>query len=423
MSSGEESSSRPLGGITNMSGSVHITDLLEPDPGNRKLYFHATTHDDLAEKLARGDVTQKRAAVAPPWSGSQPSQEAPSRAERPPPRPVLTGAPIPSEEGLDWSGSEKTAVTKLPPATPNLGNKPPIVGWDAKEKRVEENQTKNLGPRRALEAQTTPGNLPQQLSDRQDDAQNKTDKAYDKPLLKARADGLDVRQSLLNLPDIRELSTKIGMDFSAYETTNPFDDPEIDPIYLDLLLIKSWGRWFDWDPETLWMELKNSFGVQNPTRRQKDMILALQTAHVSDRPYQEWENYARFAAAVNRHDIRFDEIPELSPAEAAYGAAVLMKIRKNTFSSEVQKYLAAICLHDGLLVAPYPLEFVQGILDKRLEKSHPELIPAARQIQEAISKDWGPVSEDTIVSEQLRRLGAMKAFVKLRLAGRPSQGQ
>jgi hypothetical protein len=355
-------------------------------------------------------------------------------------KPVPLGEPVvPKEDNgfpeVDWTGETKVAVTagnltpsskqgKLPAQTPSRDTIPPIASADSTYGGVI-NRGLTIGPRLVAQGQMPPpvDSLPHDMERRQDEVRHDAG-GKSQALQGAMRAGIPGATALARpidaktLGDIHKIGEQMGMDLSAStSSTSPLDNPDVSPVFLDLLLIKSWGNWFAWDPMTVWAELQMTFGVR-PTRRMKDLVLALQTIHVSTKPFTDWETFVRVAGALNGHDTYFDDLPELSPAQVAFAVAVMRKLRTMEFSEQVIRYWSGLCLYDQLLVAPHELRQAQAYMDTSLGRSHPELLQVKAQVVDALNKNWAPTGEDTIQDEQLRRLRAIDAFVQLKMAMR-----
>ena len=152
-----------------------------------------------------------------------------------------------------------------------------------------------------------------------------------------------------------------------------------------------------------------------------DKTLAVQTIHLSEAPFTDWSTFVHTAAALTNHDVKFGDLPELSPAEAAYAAVTMQRLRRSGFSSDVITFWAGLCMNEHLIVPPMALSQALPLMQKRISKTHPELLPEMVKVQEYMRKNWAPVGEDLIVDEQLRRLRAIEAYVQLKLRLRPRQ--
>ena len=372
------------------------------------------------------DVSQIAQRQAPPRLDA-PLMPEPSAQRSPPPMQVRSGPQV-----VDWA----TPQPKQALLNPNPGKVIPAQGeegikdWDTRG-AIGIGTIQAGADARAQRGQSPipPGQLRKNLDVRQEENASGSDTARGVAFGGLERAGVYVPQELktklganvtATTQIIKFAAQNLQMDFSGYTDTDAFSDPDMDPVFLDLMLLRSWGQeWFSWDPMTLRSELKTTFGV-TASRRLMDKVLAVQTVHTSDRPYQEWEVFMQTAAALTNHIVTFGNLPELSPAEAAYAAATMQRLRRSQFSPQVVTYWSALCLNDGLIVPPAALSQALPLMKQRVSKTHPEMLQEIEKILQFMEKGWAPVGEDTVVDEQLRRLRAMEMYCYTRMAGRPA---
>jgi len=99
-------------------------------------------------------------------------------------------------------------------------------------------------------------------------------------------------------------------------------------------------------PETLWSMIESDFGLKgfgdvSLYRDEKDLILAVRLAAVSDAPWVDFHVFEKVGQAFNGNHVNFSTSQPLSPGECLYTVSVLRQIRgKETFGIDVAKYVA-----------------------------------------------------------------------------------
>lgn len=143
-----------------------------------------------------------------------------------------------------------------------------------------------------------------------------------------------------------------------------FSHPDTHPVVLDLALIKQFQlEWMSWLPETLFHEIEKSFGG-SIAEVNKLKILAVQTLHVVDSFWEEWEIFEKIIMALNGMPPRLETMqpPDLPLLYA--GVEMALGVRKEEFNEEVSRYCAAVFLHENVHYAPKPLEFCQPYISQ-----------------------------------------------------------
>jgi hypothetical protein len=141
-----------------------------------------------------------------------------------------------------------------------------------------------------------------------------------------------------------------------------FSHPEAHPYALDLVLLKNFQMdWFTWLPDTLFHEIQQTFGG-SLAEVNKLKIMAVQTLHVVDTFWEEWEIFEKTLWALNGQvpivgSIQPPDLPVLFA-----GVDTANQVRKENFNEEVSRYCAAVFLHENVFYAPEPLSFCQDYL-------------------------------------------------------------
>lgn len=152
--------------------------------------------------------------------------------------------------------------------------------------------------------------------------------------------------------------------FRTVTKSNLFSHPEAHPYVLDLALIRTFGtEWFQWEQETIFEEIKKTFNTSiADINRVK--ILATMTLHVTDVAWEHWEIFEKTIHALNG-SIGHPDF--MQPCDVPYlmaGVDIINDIRKETFSDEVGRYVAACFMSDEIGAAPPPLDFAQPFLSE-----------------------------------------------------------
>lgn len=134
--------------------------------------------------------------------------------------------------------------------------------------------------------------------------------------------------------------------------------------------------WHDWEPETLWQTLKLERAIE-PTEQVKNLVQALQVLCKTNFAFEEFSVFENIAHAISMNPVHFDTTQPLEPKEIALAIKVITAIRpKEQFEDDVEGYIAACCLDDGLVVLPTDLfpEQCQEFLNKISANVEPNLI-------------------------------------------------
>lgn len=149
-----------------------------------------------------------------------------------------------------------------------------------------------------------------------------------------------------------------------------FTHRETHPLVLNLLMISNFGpEYFGWEPETCWVEIKNTWG-SSVSEVNRNKIQAVRTAHTTDYPYRRWEIFDHVCAGLVGSSPRFDMIQKPSPHRAALALEVLKQVKEDVpFSSEVLKYCGAAMLDYGMVYGTGSLEPCNEIIAPFVGKS------------------------------------------------------
>jgi hypothetical protein len=131
------------------------------------------------------------------------------------------------------------------------------------------------------------------------------------------------------------------------------------PLAIDLFLSRFVGEDYQtWEPEALWIEIGHLTRVPSISDLTKQKICALQTVRRNDRPFLKWDAFEKVVAVFNNVFADFGTMQKLDLGQLVVGVSMMRGLREHHFSDEVTKYIAASLLHDGVMYAPEPIDFV-----------------------------------------------------------------
>ena len=135
------------------------------------------------------------------------------------------------------------------------------------------------------------------------------------------------------------------------------------PVAIDKVLNTLYPEWILQEPETTLTMVRSLSGqtAVNPIVRNK--INALKLAHTSEAPWADWEAFQWVCQAFNDNFPDFSNVYRPELAELMIAIEGLNKVRKETFSDEVRRWLTAVCLDLGLVYVIPPLDFIQHMLN------------------------------------------------------------
>ncbi len=160
-------------------------------------------------------------------------------------------------------------------------------------------------------------------------------------------------------PAARPLDPEPPTQPKAVTSKNLFSHPDAHPVVLDMALLRFFGLdWFSWLSETLFSEIERVFKT-SIAEVNRSKILAVQNLHVIDAFWDHWEIFEKGLTALNGGvpQLKVIQPPDLSSLLA--GVDIANSIRKEEFSDEVSRYVAAAVLNEHVTYAPPPIDFAQ----------------------------------------------------------------
>lgn len=217
-------------------------------------------------------------------------------------------------------------------------------------------------------------------------------------------------------PDSCGFSDQVLSSVSGILTKESQALPPLDrarPVEAISILSRAFGKeWVEWEPETLWAEVKSDLGVA-PSDALKNKIQAAKSILVSEVFWKDHLAFEKIVMAFNNHVPLFDQYQHPSVAMLANGVEEAEKIRKAEFSDDVLRYIAVVGYEDGFIVLPEPLGVAQESLN--------EMSSVGRQFRDDIARRWeeakaGKAPEgmyaETPTGIQLARMAAVREYVE-----------
>lgn len=145
-----------------------------------------------------------------------------------------------------------------------------------------------------------------------------------------------------------------------FSTKNVFMHHDTHPLLLGAMLLEKYGpSWLEWEPETLWAEIKDDFNQPTISVHNRNKIQAVKTLHIVDTPWTEWEVFTPVCHALVNNIPDFRTLHKLTPAQLMSSVFMINKVRQKEFGDEINKFVAACFLDDGVYYLPPPVDFAQ----------------------------------------------------------------
>lgn len=137
------------------------------------------------------------------------------------------------------------------------------------------------------------------------------------------------------------------------------------PVALLMVLIEKFGvEWFDWDHDVLKAEILDEFNATSVSPHNWEKIQACRTLVLTVGNWKEWNIFEKIIQALNNNIPRFDIVQRCSVAQLMAGVDIIRQVRVEKYEEEVQRYIAACAIDEGVFYLPSPLEFSQEILSQ-----------------------------------------------------------
>lgn len=119
-------------------------------------------------------------------------------------------------------------------------------------------------------------------------------------------------------------------------------------------LVKAFGSdIYGWEPQTLWLEIEDEFGVE-PSEEVKDKIQAIIAVNAIDSVFSDAATFRSIALALNGEDPEFEAAGGLEVHEIAWA---LEEIKRNVnykgkFGEEVKRFIQVALEEENFLTVP-----------------------------------------------------------------------
>lgn len=137
------------------------------------------------------------------------------------------------------------------------------------------------------------------------------------------------------------------------------------PVALTLVLMEKFGvDWFEWDSDTLKMEILTTFRATSVSEQNWQKIQSVRVMTQTMSFWSEWHIFEKICQALNNNVPRFDITQRCKMAQLMAGVDIANTIRREKFGDEIEGYVAACALDEGVTYLPPPLDFAQEALSQ-----------------------------------------------------------
>lgn len=145
--------------------------------------------------------------------------------------------------------------------------------------------------------------------------------------------------------------------------TRFFSYHDAHPVALTFALMEKFGlQWIVWEETTLRREILETFKATSISENNWNKIRAVRVINSNSACWHEWHVFEKIIQALNNNVPRFDIAQRCTVAQLMAGVDILNAIDKRTFGDDIEKYVAASAVEEGLTYLPEPLDFAQGAL-------------------------------------------------------------
>lgn len=209
---------------------------------------------------------------------------------------------------------------------------------------------------------------------------------------------------------------------------NLFVHHDSHPVVFDVaLLAKYQTDWFEWEPATLWKEIKEDFRVPSISDHTCAKIQAVKTLHINEWFWTKWEVFCWITQALNNNLPDFHVIQKPSIAQLFNAVDIATMVRSGEeFSLEIQDWIAAAVADEGVVYAPKPIAFCQDeivqLLDELKIEEGPQLVKAVeeryREVMAISDEAWAnspePILQENVIDIQVAKLKVASNYLAMR---------
>lgn len=137
------------------------------------------------------------------------------------------------------------------------------------------------------------------------------------------------------------------------------------PVALTLVLMEKFGsEWLEWEPDTLKREILTTFRATSVSEHNWQKIQAVRVLTSTMGYWLEWHIFEKIIQALNNNVPRFDITQRCTMPQLMAGVDIANTIRRETYGEEIQRYVSACALDEGVVYLPTPLDFAQRTLSE-----------------------------------------------------------
>ena len=209
---------------------------------------------------------------------------------------------------------------------------------------------------------------------------------------------------------------------------NLFVHHDTHPVVFDLALLAKYDTdWFEWEPVTLWKEIKEDFHVPSISDHACAKIQAIKTIHINEWFWDKWEVFCWVTQALNNNipDFQVIQKPSIPQLMNAVDIATMVRTGEE-FNQEVQSWVGASVVEEGAFYAPEPIGFCQDeilelLTETQVEGSQQVVSAVGKRFKEIVSlpeEAWvgggDPILQETPVDIQVAKLKVACDYLALR---------
>ena len=209
---------------------------------------------------------------------------------------------------------------------------------------------------------------------------------------------------------------------------NLFVHHDTHPVVFDLALLAKYDTdWFEWEPVTLWKEIKEDFHVPSISDHACAKIQAVRTLHINEWFWDKWEVFCWITQALNNNIPDFQVIQKPSIPQILNAVDIATMVRTGEeFIQEIQSWVAASVVAEGVFYAPELTKFCQDeilelLTEMKIENPKQAISAVEGRFKEVMSmpeEAWGrgdePILQETAVDIQVAKLKVACDYLALR---------
>lgn len=220
--------------------------------------------------------------------------------------------------------------------------------------------------------------------------------------------------------------TMVGLPEDSYapiDHKNLWVHHDAHPVVLDISLLKMYDTdWFEWEAATLWKEIMEDFHVPSISDHVKAKVQAVKTLHINEWFWTKWEVFCWITQALNNNIPDFHVLQKPSIPQLMNAVDIATMVRDGEeFEAELQMFVAAAVLEEGVLYAPEPIAFCQDEIVQLLDQQNPEAKALISEVDKRWKElgarpqeEWATELEETPVDVQVAKLVVSQNYLSLR---------